>query len=400
MEKHIQFAKDIIRCLAGIEFEVIQNTSDALLQYLNGTMDGLLLKLPSMTDRASIHQLLQPNCIYNLRASIGLQYFVFLNQPKNQLILLGPSLMESYTEANARQQLHSFHLSEKTVERLVNRYSTLPILPMRTLHRVSLLLVQQLTNNSSSISHQAVDLILDQSHPHQALPHDEVPQMRRVETRYEISSALTEAVKQGNLSLALSLLSGYGSGLETDIRNTNPLRNIQNYCIVLNTQLRHALETNGIHPYRLDKLSNEIGIQIENMRSVNETQDFVFLIIQKYCQLEQENAYPNLNPLVHLAVTYIKEHLNEDLSVKETAQILGVNANYLSSQFHKNMGLTFIDFVHRERTNQATALLKHTNLQIQQIASIVGYNNTSYFAKQFLRFQGSNPGQYRKGGIL
>ena len=136
MEKHIQFAKDIIRCLAGIEFEVIQNTSDALLQYLNGTMDGLLLKLPSMTDRASIHQLLQPNCIYNLRASIGLQYFVFLNQPKNQLILLGPSLMESYTEANARQQLHSFHLSEKTVERLVNRYSTLPILPMRTVHRV------------------------------------------------------------------------------------------------------------------------------------------------------------------------------------------------------------------------------------------------------------------------
>ena len=290
MEKRIQFAKDIIRCLAGIDFEIIQNSSDALLQYLNRTMDGLLLKLPSMTDRASIHQLLQPNCIYSLRASIGLQFFVFLYQSENQLILLGPSLTENYSEANTRQQLHTFHLPEKAVDKLVNRYSTLPVIPMNTLHRVSLLLIQHLTNNSSSISHRTVDLILDQSTPHHPQPHDEVPQMRQVETRYEISSAITEAVKQGNLSLALSLLGDYRPGLETEIRNANPLRNTQNYCIVLNTQLRHALETSGIHPYRIDRLSNQIGLEIESMRSVNAAQDFMFLIIQKYCQLVQEKT--------------------------------------------------------------------------------------------------------------
>ena len=400
MEKRIQFAKDIIKCLAGIEFEIIQNSSNALLQYLNSTMDGLLLKLPSMTDRASIHQLLQPNCIYNLRTSIGLQYFVFLYQAENQLILLGPSLMDNYTEKNARQQLYPFFPSDRTVDKIINRYATLPVLPTSLLHRVCLLLIQHLTSNSTPVSHQAVDLMLDNSQSHQTLPHDELPQMRRVETRYEISSTLTEAVKQGNLSLALNLLNGYQPGLDTEIRNTNPLRNFQNYRIVLNTQLRHALENSGIHPYRLDKLSNEIGLEIENMRSMNSAKDFMFLAIQRYCQLVRENTYPNLKPLVHLAVTYIKEHLNEDLSVKETAQILGVNANYLSTQFHKNMGLTFIDFVHRERIRQAAALLKHTNLQIQQISSTVGYNNTSYFTKQFLRFQGMNPSHYRRNGTL
>ena len=400
MKKRIQFAKDIIKCLAGIEFEIIQNSSNALLQYLNNTMDGLLLKLPSMTDRASIHQLLQPNCVYNFRTSIGLQYFVFLYQPENQLILLGPSLMDNYTEKNARQQLYPFFLSDRTVDKITNRYAALPVLSTSLLHRVCLLLIQHLTNNSTPVSHQAVDLILDPNQPHYTMTHDEVPQMRRVETRYEISSTLTEAVKQGNLSLALDLLNGYQPGLDTEIRNTNPLRNFQNYCIVLNTQLRHALENSGIHPYRLDKLSNEIGLEIENMRSINSAKDFIFLAIQRYCQLVRENTYPNLKPLVHLAVTYIKEHLNEDLSVKETAQILGVNANYLSTQFHKNMGLTFIDFVHRERIRQAAALLKHTNLQIQQIASTVGYNNTSYFTKQFLRFQGMNPSHYRRNGTL
>ena len=75
-----------------------------------------------------------------------------------------------------------------------------------------------------------------------------------------------------------------------------------------------------------------------------------------------------------------------------------VNANYLSDQFHKEMGMTFIDFVNRERTMQAASLLKHTNLQIQQIAAAVGYNNTSYFAKQFVRFCHMTPRSFRNSG--
>ena len=87
---------------------------------------------------------------------------------------------------------------------------------------------------------------------------------------------------------------------------------------------------------------------------------------------------------------------DDNLTVKDTARALTVNANYLSTLFHRDMGMTFIDFVNRERTNQAASLLRHTNLQIQQIAATVGYNNTSYFAKQFVRFQGISPSQYRR----
>lgn len=234
------------------------------------------------------------------------------------------------------------------------------------------------------------------SRPEVQLSGDEILRMRQVERRYENSSILTEAVRHGNLSLAMELLGQYSPTTGMDVRNADPLRNMKNYCIVLNTQLRHALEDRGIHPYALDRLSNEIGLEIESLRPNDDTQHFIFLVLQRYCRLVRENAYPRLKPLIHLTVTYIKEHLTEDLTVKETAKLLGVNANYLSNQFHASMELTFIDFVHRERIAQAAALLTHTNLQIQQIASTVGYNNTSYFAKQFLRFQGMTPGQYRR----
>ena len=226
---------------------------------------------------------------------------------------------------------------------------------------------------------------------------EDIAQMRQVEQRYEYSAALTDAVQQGNLSLAMHLVGQYDPSSQTTVRNTNPLRNAQNYCIVLNTQLRHALEKTGIHPFQVDRLSNEIGLEIERLKNLSQLPAFFSGVIRRYCRLVQEHAYPNLKPLTNLVVTYIKEHLADNLTVKDTAKALTVNANYLSTLFHKDMGMTFIDFVNHERTSQAAALLQHTNLQIQQIASIVGYNNTSYFAKQFLRFQGVSPSHYRRG---
>ena len=231
---------------------------------------------------------------------------------------------------------------------------------------------------------------------HNAFGGENISQMRQVEQRYEYSAALTYAIQQGNLSLAMHLLGNYNPGMQTTVRNTNPLRNAQNYCIVLNTQLRHALEETGIHPYQVDRLSNEIGLEIEQLKNISQLPQFFTSVVRRYCRLVQEHAYPNLRPLTNLAVTYIKEHLSDNLTVKDTAKALTVNANYLSTLFHKDMGMTFIDFVNQERTNQAAALLRHTNLQIQQIASTVGYNNTSYFAKQFVRFQGVNPSRYRR----
>ena len=111
----------------------------------------------------------------------------------------------------------------------------------------------------------------------------------------------------------------------------------------------------------------------------------------------RENAYPNLKPLVHLAVTYIKERLNQELSVKEVAKALTVNANYLSSVFKKEMKMSFIDFVNSQRIKQTKNFIRFTNMQIQQIAYLVGYNNTNYFDKTFYKFTSQTPTEFRRG---
>ncbi len=222
--------------------------------------------------------------------------------------------------------------------------------------------------------------------------------VRQVESRYEASAMLTEAVKQGNFSLAQHFILGMSQMPEDLTRNPNPLRNAQNLCIILNTQLRHALEEDGFSPYHLDQLSGSIARQIEKFTAMSAIRTYFSQILHQYCQLAQQKELKNLHPIARAAITYIHSHLTDNLTVKDAAKALGMNPDYLSAQFHKQVGTPFITYVNRARVRQAAALLRRTDLQIQQIASAVGYNNTSYFSKQFMLFHGVTPSAYRRMG--
>ena len=164
--------------------------------------------------------------------------------------------------------------------------------------------------------------------------------------------------------------------------------------------MRYALENSGIHPYRLDRFSHKVALNIEKLKTIDEVERFVYNTIRGYCELVQEHAFPGLKPLTQLTVAYIKSHLEDNITVKDTAEELVVNPDYLSAQFCNDMGMPFIEFVNRERVKQAAGLLRQTNWKIQRIATTVGYNNTSYFAKQFKKVFHQTPKEYRKNAML
>lgn len=396
------FLQRLLKETLGIPLSRISLTKTALLEFLQNHTDyttGKLMQSSILHWYRLLQTPLQADTIHECVGVGGITFLLYADVSSNSVWVLGPVLTHPFFREDMLQALEHYPIGSQAKESILHFFSNLPVTEGHILHRAGDLVFGYLTGKDRPMRIAQTD----------APPPDgdtlispafssgeDIVQMRQVELRYEYSAALTDAIQQGNLSLALHMVGNYNPNTQTSVRNTNPLRNAQNYCIVMNTQLRHALEKSGIHPYRVDKLSNEIGLEIEQLKSTKQLPNFFTHVIRRYCRLVQEHAYPNLKPLTNLAVTYIKEHLADNLTVKDTAKVLTVNANYLSTLFHNDMGMTFIDFVNRERTRQAAALLKHTSLQIQQIASAVGYNNTSYFAKQFLRFYGISPSQYRQ----
>ena len=405
MKNTFIFLQELLQSTAGIPLARIPYEKAALLEFLqkqtNYIFDFLfeqesaywqpLLQIPS-----------QPDTIYEFWALGGITFLVYVDSATDSIYCLGPVVTRPFSQEDILHDMERYRVSPEMRSLVLQYCSTIPMVSSHILYRTGDLTIGYLTGKDKPMNIVQANVLSPVGNylVHQEVSvGEEIAKMRQVEMRYEFSTVLTDAVKQGNLSLALHMIGAYTPGEQNPVRNTNPLRNAQNYCIVLNTQLRHALEKSGVHPYRIDRLSNEIGLEIEQLKNISQLSGFFNSVIRRYCRLVQEHDYPHLKTLTNLAVTYIKEHLADNLTVKGTAQALTVNANYLSTLFHKEMGMTFIDFVNRERTRQAAALLTHTNLQIQQIASIVGYNNTSYFAKQFLRFQRTNPSHYRKGDV-
>lgn len=405
MQETIIFLQKLLETASGIPLSQIACTRQDLLDFLQ-TSTHHILDFIFLHNGSFFHNILQVsapnNAIHEWVFPGGITYLAHGDKSMDSIFLLGPVLTQPFSREDVLYHAEQYRIPSSTKSQILQFCSELPVVGTHILYRTGDLVFGHLTGKKQPMNIVQPDILSPTESP--LIPpafttEGDIVQMRQVEMRYEYSAALTDAIKQGNLPLALHMIGRYNPDSQTTVRNANPLRNAQNYCIVLNTQLRHALEESGIHPYWVDKLSNEIGLEIEQLKSTAQVPHFFSQIIRRYCRLVQEHTYPNLKPLTNLAVTYIKEHLADNLTVKDTAKALTVNANYLSTLFHQEMGMTFIDFVNRERTNQAAALLKHTNLQIQQIAATVGYNNTSYFAKQFLKFQGTTPSQYRHADI-
>ncbi len=402
MSDIFQFLQQLLDCTAGLSLSRIPLSRDgllALIQEKTGHIFDSLLQQHSNYWQSLLQTPTRADTIYEYFAIGGIAFLAYVHSESNDLFFLGPALTKPLSKKETIREMQKYSLSQGQQAQFLQYCDTLPVMESHILYRTGDLVFGRLSGlqKPMRIAQANNVALMDTFYPSDTpLGGEHIMQMRTVETRYEQSATLTDAVKQGNLSLALHIIGQYSPTQNTAVRNANPLRNAQNYCIVLNTQLRHALEVSGIHPYRVDQLSNEVGLEIEQLKSLSQIPAFFNQVIRRYCRLVQEHAYPNLKPLINLTVTYIKEHLTDNLTVKDTAKVLTVNANYLSTLFRKEMGMTFIDFVNKERTTQAAALLKHASLQIQQIASLVGYNNTSYFAKQFLRFQGISPSQYRR----
>lgn len=403
MLEKVQMIQELSALFSGTDVYLMPNSEPEVRAFLTENVSPRLGA--DLGNHAAVAQVCALDCdhIYEFSPFPGIAALIYSCPAIGKILFIGPVTTESYTTHNLLAYLQQQNVPQKTVERFVDVANHLPLMSTYNLYRFMDILLRHICNLHLPVPVKKIDPtyeIKPLSFLAEANQPKDISQIRRIEDRYETSSLLTEAVKLGNLSLALQALQGRELQSEFAVRNQNPLRNMQNQCIILNTQLRHSLEGSGVHPYQLDHLSNEIGMQIERLNTPSMATPFSIYIIEQYCRLVQEQSFHNLSSLTHQAVIYIKNNLNSNLTVKDTAKELSVHPDYLSHQFSQEMGMTFIAFLNRERCMQAASFLKHTSLPIKEVSAIVGFNTISYFTKQFSHCFGKTPRDFRNERIF
>lgn len=106
-----------------------------------------------------------------------------------------------------------------------------------------------------------------------------------------------------------------------------------------------------------------------------------------------------LHPLAQRAKRYLDENFpNRFPDVAETARAIGCSPNYLSSLFRRAHGVTVKEYVNTLKFNYARRMLEESSYNVSEIAGSCGFNDVTYFSRQFRERFGYTPTQIRTRG--
>lgn len=103
---------------------------------------------------------------------------------------------------------------------------------------------------------------------------------------------------------------------------------------------------------------------------------------------------------IERVVSYIAEHLDEDLSIDRLAAIACLSRFYFAKAFREIVGTSPNEYVTRLRVIRAKYLLSLTDLTVLQISKDCGYRSQSTFGAMFKRSIGVTPTEYRSQLII
>lgn len=98
-------------------------------------------------------------------------------------------------------------------------------------------------------------------------------------------------------------------------------------------------------------------------------------------------------------ITYMYEHYDEKLKMKDVAKHFFVSEEHFSRMFKKSFGSNFTSFLTRYRLHKAYEDIISSTNSIQDIAVKHGFPNVKSFISQFKGKYGYTPLQYRKNII-
>ncbi len=351
-----------------------------------------------------LNENIKSNTIYKYTDIFYSHYFILSlpNTSPKEMLIIGPYTSITLTKNNIIELIEKNGLPPQYLIPLQNYFNEVPyqesdsfiITLLTTLgeviwdsienFRFEILYPKTTINND--------DILYPNIHSDQT---DVLLHMEKIEQRYRLENEFINYISQG-LSHKVASISTNMSDNYFEKRSHDPIRNMQNYCIIFNTLLRKATEKAEVHPFYIDKLSSYFGYEIEKITSMEKLTTLQQQMIIKYCGLVKNKSMKGYSLPIQKTIAYIDSDFSADLSLHTISKYIHVNASYLSSLFKKETGTTLTEYVNNKRIQYAISLLTSSNLQIQTIAQYCGILDVNYFTKLFKKKTGYTPKKYRE----
>ncbi|MBQ7840460.1 MAG: AraC family transcriptional regulator [Lachnospiraceae bacterium] len=113
-------------------------------------------------------------------------------------------------------------------------------------------------------------------------------------------------------------------------------------------------------------------------------------------KLSEHSPRGKMEEQMQTILRYIHHHFQEDISLQMLSKIVHVSEGQLCRSFKQLTGSTPFTYLKRYRIMKSCEWLKNSEKKISEICTLCGFNNVSYFNREFLRVMKVTPSVYRK----
>ncbi len=353
---------------------------------------------------------LKEKTLYHLEDGFHVDYAMFKLPDENEeeWVSVGPMLIEKPDGQTALAVLERLGLPAVLYHELMDYYERIPLVKSGEVFDAICFSIADMVFAGRSeyqvkIIHNSAEsnVLQEMISKGEGLPKEDVEKkFDGIKKRYDLENAFLRMVMAGDTNGAISAFYRFRHHASDLERMTDRLRDKKDLSITLNTLLRKAAETAGVHPYYIDSFSNANVVRIEQCSNMTDISVFFRDLISGYCELIQQFAMNSYSQHVQNAIGLILSDLSADLSLAAIADKLNLTRSYLSNLFCKEVGMNLSDFVLEKRIAHAKHLLTTTPLSIQDIAWQVGIGDANYFSRLFKREAGTTPRQYREANHI
>ena len=213
--------------------------------------------------------------------------------------------------------------------------------------------------------------------------------------RYKQESQLLDAVKRCDFEFLSRLSSAFDIKETVEKRNKNPVRNIQNYSIIMNTLLRKTAYDAGVEAVYVDRLSSAFGKRIESLSTSMAASNIMIEMLSEYAYLIRDYSWSGYPEAIKTVRFIVDSRYKEHLTLDDLCRSAGLSKSYLSRLFKRVMGKSIFEYINEVRVSKSLLLLKNPQITISQASLECGFEDQAYYTRIFKRIKGVTPTEWR-----
>ena len=135
--------------------------------------------------------------------------------------------------------------------------------------------------------------------------------------------------------------------------------------------------------------------QIKRFEGIDQLTGWIKEFFSNVFDVANSKNKRQFNSIINYVIENIEKNYMNEIELNSMAQKLFISANYLSTLFKKETGISFKNYLTNYRLDKAKKLLLDPQYKIYQIANLVGYENEEYLCRLFKSNFGVTCKEYR-----